>query len=38
MFVDMFLLGLAAGFLGYVVTRISYELWRMGVQVPSVNW
>lgn len=36
MFLDMFLLGLAAGLLGYVVARVSYELWRMGAptQMP----
>jgi len=38
MFGEMFLLGFAAGFLGYVVARISYELWKMGVPTPAAYW
>jgi hypothetical protein len=31
MFLDMFLLGAAAGLLGYVIARTSYMLWQMGM-------
>jgi hypothetical protein len=36
MFLDMFLLGAAAGLLGYAIARVSFALWQMGMptQMP----
>ena len=31
MFLDMFLLGVASGLLSYVMARVSYMLWQMGM-------
>lgn len=35
MFGEMFLLGFAAGMLGYIAARVSYVLWSMGVHIPQ---
>lgn len=35
MMLDMFLLGVAAGLVGYLTVRISYALWQIGVPVPA---